>query len=205
MWHVKTNTSADSWGAVYWCCPQLAWWIDANIHAPYVLINIYDAASSACTCIFVLVHINYSLFLSWLELVRPSICFFRSPCCIKISCPVLFLQLTMHSSLPASSTGSAWLSSPCSSPRWVFPVQHENSFTYSWCSGLMIIAILCIMWGHWRAPARFSRHLQQSYEMPSCPLSQHDWAQIFWLAQVVVYLQQWLKSQTFVQKYFCVT
>lgn len=63
---------------------------------------------------------------------------------------VLFLQLITHSSLPASSTGSAWPFSLCSSLRWVSVIPSlnaKNSLTYSWCSVLSINAMLCSMWG----------------------------------------------------------
>lgn len=54
---------------------------------------------------------------------------------------LLSLQSVMRSSLPASSTGSAWLFSQCSSQRWVI----SPSSARSWCSSLSINATWCRM------------------------------------------------------------
>lgn len=54
---------------------------------------------------------------------------------------LLSLQSVMRSSLPASSTGSAWPFSRCSSQRWVI----SPSSARSWCSSLSINATWCRM------------------------------------------------------------
>lgn len=62
---------------------------------------------------------------------------------------LLSLQSVTRSSLPASSTGSAWLFSQCSSQRWVI----SPSSARSWCSSLPINATWCRMpasLAHWQ-------------------------------------------------------
>lgn len=80
----------------------------------------------------------------------------------------------MHSSLPASSTGSAWLFSQCSSQRWViFP-----SPARSWCSSLSINATGCSMPASLAHRQILIRILTMPRDAPSIHLNR------FWLAEM---------------------